>query len=293
MKPFVQRPLHLPQPVPRRKLALAALIAFLVSLVLFLFFLFSTRTLLVVRSQPHEFLSAHAGAFVHPMVELGLLLVLGGVLAGRWLRYFPRTRTSPSPRPAPLLAFQRFAEELGQSHDVEGMRRVFLQAVASRFHPAQVLILGVEAEGQRFRVEARLRPAPPAAPSLMTRPQGCPALRKLQPFRVADTASEARCHCELDVPRTGSYLCLPLKTGGRLQGLVSLSAPPRHWTSKDSQWAECYVSQLARQLANQQLLAQAQQQAMMDDLTRLYNRRFAEEYLQKLLALGARTPRPL
>ncbi|MFQ5723880.1 MAG: diguanylate cyclase, partial [Terriglobia bacterium] len=42
----------------------------------------------------------------------------------------------------------------------------------------------------------------------------------------------------------------------------------------------------------QGLLARAQSQAMRDPLTRLYNRRFAEENLQKLLALSRRTGHP-
>ncbi|MEE8201366.1 MAG: GGDEF domain-containing protein [Candidatus Acidoferrales bacterium] len=42
----------------------------------------------------------------------------------------------------------------------------------------------------------------------------------------------------------------------------------------------------------QYVLTRAQTQAMRDPLTRLYNRRFAEETLQKLLALSRRTGRP-
>lgn len=191
-----------------------------------------------------------------------------------------------------LVAFQTFTEQLRWSQRVEEMRRVFLQTVSSRFHPQQALLLASNSSANLLEVTERLVAAPPRTPTVIAYPENCPAVRSSKPYGVTDPSREAVCECELDVPRAGSYACLPLQSGGTLLGLACLTGPPQHWTEDRRQHALRYAEQLASELYAHKELSQAQKQAMVDDLTHLYNRRFAEEYLQKLLALSRRTHRP-
>lgn len=191
-----------------------------------------------------------------------------------------------------LEAFQAFTEQLHRGQTAEELRRAFLQAVESPFQPEQVLLLAADPGSGTLQVAERLAAAAPGAPELMTLPQECPAVRTSKPFGVADTTREAVCACELGVPRAGSYHCLPLIGGSSLLGLACLTGPPRHWTPERAAPLDRYVGRLADALYARELLARAQTEAMMDGLTGLYNRRFAEEYLTKLLALSRRTQRP-
>lgn len=190
-----------------------------------------------------------------------------------------------------LEAFQAFTENLHRSQTAEEMRRAFLHAVEAQFQPQQGLVLAADTSTDTLQVADRLVATAPATPAVMTRPPNCPAVRTSKPYGIADTAREAPCACELEVSRAGSYFCLPLQGGGSLLGLACLTGPAGLWTSERRQPARRYAERLADELYGHQLFSRAQEQAMMDELTQLYNRRFAEEYLQKLVALSRRTQR--
>jgi diguanylate cyclase (GGDEF)-like protein len=323
IKRLAPRRAYAPKGTAKGRLLFAAFLSFFVSLLMLILLLFGSSVRLVVHrpglgfepGQTYKRSAAHASFGPRaPLPASGewqdyfaFFLFLGGLLATLW--WFPRP-LSPGveQRQGPesdvlgngtacaggseLDAFQTFTGRLHDCLDPKEMERLFLETLQQRFQPEQVLVTAADSEGKRLHVTSRLVTASPGAPAVMRQPQSCPALRDRQPFSVEDTASQPVCLCELDVARSGSHLCLPLKARGRLLGLVSITGPAQHWTPSRRRWAAGYASQLASELSGHQLLAEAQRQAMMDDLTHLCNRRFTEEYLQRMLALGARSPHP-
>lgn len=189
---------------------------------------------------------------------------------------------------AELESFQRFVDRSPRSQGVDEIHRTFLHTTLSRFHPENVFILAADRQSSLLEVNAQLVPSASDLPTVMTKPLACPAVRTSKPFGIVDTAAEPVCQCEIEVPNAGSYFCVPLLRGGNLVGLVSVTGPARHWEEPRRQQLLRYTDHLARELATQSRLVQAQTQAMVDELTGLYNRRFAEEYLHKLLALSRR-----
>ena len=174
---------------------------------------------------------------------------------------------------------------------MEEIHRTFLHTVQTRFQPENALVLTADLQSNLLEIAAQLAPSRPDAPSVMTQPLSCPAVRTSKPYGVDDTTSQPACRCEIEVAHAGSYFCTPLLRGGSLVGLVSVTGPARHWDEPRRQQLLRYTDHLARELATQSRLVRAQTQAMMDELTGLYNRRFAEEYLRKLVALSRRSRR--
>jgi diguanylate cyclase (GGDEF)-like protein len=205
---------------------------------------------------------------------------LGGIF-NRTAQVLVRTRLE-------LEAFENFVEHSPRQQSAAEIRRFFFDTVRARLEPEQALVAAADAAAGLLEVVERLAPAAPEAPSIMTQPAACPAIRSGKPVCVGDTALLPTCRCELEVPRAPAYLCLPLLYEGSLSGLVSLTGPAGHWTDERRAQASRYAAHLARELAVQERLAHAQRQAMVDELTGLYNRRFGEEYLRKLVALGRR-----
>ena len=190
-----------------------------------------------------------------------------------------------------LESFQHFVDRSPRSQGVDEIHRTFLHTTLSRFHPENVFILAADPQSSLLEISAQLVPSSPDLPTVMSQPLSCPAVRTSKPFGIADTAAEPVCKCEIQVPNAGSYFCVPLLRGGGLVGLVSVTGPARHWDESRRQHLLRYTDHLARELATQTRLVHAQTQAMVDELTGLYNRRFAEEYLHKLLALSRRSRR--
>jgi len=178
-----------------------------------------------------------------------------------------------------------------RTQGVGEIHRTFLHTAHTRFRPENVFILASDSNSHLLEISAQLVPGAPEQPTVMTQPLACPAVRTSKPFGVADTAREPVCQCEIQVPNGGSYFCVPLLRGGSLVGLVSATGSSGHWDEFRRQQLLRYTDHLARELATQSRLVHAQTQAMVDELTGLYNRRFAEEYLRKLLALSRRSRR--
>jgi diguanylate cyclase (GGDEF)-like protein len=93
-------------------------------------------------------------------------------------------------------------------------------------------------------------------------------------------------------PTEGSYYCAPLIAGGSIIGAIRLEAPKDFWTAEREHILQSYVGGAATALSNIRLLETMKQQATVDPLTGLYNRRFFDEYARKAVAMARRQSQP-
>jgi diguanylate cyclase (GGDEF)-like protein len=114
-----------------------------------------------------------------------------------------------------------------------------------------------------------------------------------RPFSVNDIGLEPLCPSNFAPPSEGSYYCSPLIAGGIIIGAVRLEAVKNFWTPSRQSVVESYLSSAASALSNLRLLDTMKQQANVDALTGLYNRRFLEDYARKLIAMARRKDQPL
>ena len=112
-------------------------------------------------------------------------------------------------------------------------------------------------------------------------------------FRANDVTIEPLCPAKFAPPSEGSYYCGSLIAGGIIIGAVRLEGAKNFWTRERESLLESYLSVASTALSNLRLLETMKEQANIDALTGLYNRRFFEEYARKLIAMARRKEQPL
>jgi diguanylate cyclase (GGDEF)-like protein len=122
----------------------------------------------------------------------------------------------------------------------------------------------------------------------------CQAVRTLSPCIVNDMTSDLGCRNVCIVhPEMRSYICYPLSIGGRSLGWVKVSSTAaNYFDSEVRKSIEGYVSITAAVVANLRLSELNKLLSLTDPLTKLYNRRFLEEYYNRQVAEANRRQEP-
>lgn len=116
----------------------------------------------------------------------------------------------------------------------------------------------------------------------------CWALRRSHNYQVKNTDTEIHCP---HASSSSSYACLPLQIQGELLGLLHLQAASNHinlLTSSNAMLLNILSEQFCTSIINLQLRQNLHELSIRDPLTNLYNRRFADEFLHKILSQSER-----
>jgi len=127
-------------------------------------------------------------------------------------------------------------------------------------------------------------------------PGDCLALRRGQPYLLADPSVDAVCtHVQRQAGGAGARLCLPMSAHGELIGLMTLDLAPVGGAlpHADRELAITAAEQISLSLANLRLREQLRRQSIVDSLTGLHNRRYLDETLKRELARAERKGAPL
>ena len=194
-----------------------------------------------------------------------------------------------------LGAIKRFSEAVTECTSENEVYDHILHALRDRFHPHQVIIFKLRPEEDFLEAVASLNPLPEAVQEwpVMEGKHSCKAVRMGRSFRVNDVQTEPLCPGKFVLPEEGSYYCGPLIAGGIIIGAVRLVGEAQFWTPERESLLESYLSTTASVLSNLQLLQTMREQANIDPLTGLYNRRFCKDYARKLMAMARRKNTPL
>ncbi len=122
----------------------------------------------------------------------------------------------------------------------------------------------------------------------------CWAMRRGQPHEVFDSHGGLVCLHFVDQPATG-YLCVPLSVQGETLGLLCLIGAPEGASrgAVKQQLAVTMGEAIKLSLSNLRLREKLREQATLDVLTGLYNRRFLDESLARELHRSLRQKSPL
>lgn len=191
-------------------------------------------------------------------------------------------------------ALNRFSEAVTQCTTEREIHDHILHSLRERFQPRQVMIFRLSTAENFLEAVATLVPLPESQRTwpVIEEPHNCRAVRAGRNFRVNDVAVEPLCPSKFVHPSEGSYYCGPLIAGGIIIGAVRLEGPKDYWTPERESLLESYLSGAATALSNLRLLDTMKQQANIDELTDLYNRRFLEEYARKQIAIARRKGAP-
>ena len=194
-----------------------------------------------------------------------------------------------------IASLNRFSEAVTQCTSEIEVYDLLLHSLKERFQPLQVIIFKLNQAENYLEVAATLVPLPKevGAWPVIEEPHNCKAVRTGRPFVVNDVRVEPLCPSKFVLPSEGSYYCGPLIAGGIIIGSVRMEAARDLWTPERQRLLESYLSGAASALSNLRLLDRMKQQANIDVLTGLYNRRFLEDYARKLFAIARRREQPV
>jgi diguanylate cyclase (GGDEF)-like protein len=274
----------------RRMLVLALGVAFLVAVVV----LFVTREVTHLLEQPIRELIEASERVSRGDFKLLLPPVVDnefGVLSQSFSHMTTALRTEREE----LAALNKFSEAVTQCTSETEIYEHILYYIRERFKPRQVIIFRLNAEENYLEAAASLVPLPDEMRDwpVIPEPHNCKAVRMGRRFRVNDVSAEPLCPAKFVPPSEGSYYCGPLIAGGVIIGSVRVEGVKDFWTPERESLLESYLSGAATGLSNLRLLETTKQQANVDELTGLYNRRFLEEYARKLIAMARRKSQPL
>jgi diguanylate cyclase (GGDEF)-like protein len=189
-----------------------------------------------------------------------------------------------------LAALNKFSEAVTQCTSEVEVYDHILHSLKERFQPQQVIIFILKSSENFLEAAASLVPLSETVRAwpVIEEPHNCKAVRMGRPFRVNDVSIEPLCPANFLPPSSGSYFCGPLIAGGIIIGAVRLEGLKDYWTPERVSLLEGYLSGAATALSNLRLLQTMKQQANVDELTGIYNRRFLEDYARKLLAMASR-----
>lgn len=225
-------------------------------------------------------------------VAFAVFLVAGSFVAVRQTAALRRLHQR-SDRLELLAGFAERVHHAGTSDDTASF---LAQAVRRHLGASQGIVLFRDETGERLRIAAadgELSPAAASAPVLADA-TACPAIRTGQRVVVRDVTREAACACPLGAPDSGGYACTPLLAQGRVVGVAAWSAGAgRHVDRADLDHAEALARVSSLALSGQRLLDSAQRDAVTDQLTGVYNRRFLDGFLVKQLQAALRERRSL
>jgi diguanylate cyclase (GGDEF)-like protein len=194
-----------------------------------------------------------------------------------------------------LGALKRYSEAVTQCTSESEVYDQILHALRDRFQAEQVIIFKLRQEEDYLEAVASLNPLPEDLQEwpVIEGKHRCKAVRMGRPFHVNDVSVEPLCPAKFAEPTKGSYYCGPLIAGGIIIGAIRLQGATGLWTPERESLVESYLSTTASVLSNLHLLQTMREQANMDPLTGLYNRRFCKDYARKLMAMARRKDTPL
>ncbi len=117
-------------------------------------------------------------------------------------------------------------------------------------------------------------------------PDECWALRRGQVYQGNNSNRSVLCKHFVD-PAPAFTMCLPLSAHGEMIGVLFLGSPHK-FSNEGKRRASVVAEQIGMALANMQLRETLRNQSIRDALTGLFNRRYAEETLQREIYRSAR-----
>lgn len=135
-------------------------------------------------------------------------------------------------------------------------------------------------------------PVPLTSDAVFT-PHECLALRRCHPHCAEDTHNSLLCQHIHPQSRAVETICVPMMVQGETLGILYIGTLQRGRIAETQSIAKFVAKQIALALANLKLRESLKNQSFRDPLTKLYNRRYLEECLEREIRRCDRKPEPL
>jgi diguanylate cyclase (GGDEF)-like protein len=237
---------------------------------------------------------------------------------GQLARAFNRMAERIAEREKAILARN---QELDDLHDFNALlqtsasedeiHRALLQKIRT-LDLSQAVILNRQSEDNTLAIARSLAPLSPVRENQALTQSGCdpmteaeitqddqrlPLCRVVRAGRemiVPDLKNDLLCaDCRFGQKR-GSSFCVPVTAGGRTIGALHLVSPKTdYWTTERQRLVKALVDQAAPTINNLRLMRTLEDRTLMDEQTKVYNRRYLDAYLKQQIGLARRQEFPV
>jgi diguanylate cyclase (GGDEF)-like protein len=122
----------------------------------------------------------------------------------------------------------------------------------------------------------------------------CRVVRAGREMVVPDVRNDLLCTDCRFTQKRGSSFCVPITAGGRTIGALHLASPKtEYWTTERQRLVKALVDQAAPTINNLRLMKTLEDRTLMDEHTRVYNRRYLDDYLKQQIGLARRQEFPV
>ncbi|MDI6829857.1 MAG: sensor domain-containing diguanylate cyclase [Actinomycetota bacterium] len=123
---------------------------------------------------------------------------------------------------------------------------------------------------------------------------GCYVLDRDEAYQCGDIATESRCSNMAVDPRTRSVLCVPIRAGKKIYGILHMASSYRDaFDDEDVTLAKAIGEQIGMAVESARLFEEISRLAITDELTGLYNIRHLKRVLGEEVKRSLRYERPL
>lgn len=117
-------------------------------------------------------------------------------------------------------------------------------------------------------------------------PRNCPVVKYGRECLVKNIATDIPCANQLPEHKSGSYICLPITEGNITLGILQLYSKSKNYFDEALiSKVKSYIEVAKPVISSKRTLHQLRKNATTDKLTKLYNRRFLEQYLDNQLEI--------
>ena len=122
----------------------------------------------------------------------------------------------------------------------------------------------------------------------------CRVVRAGREMVVQDVRDDLLCTDCRFTQKRGSSFCVPITAGGRTIGALHLASPVTdYWTTERQRLVKALVDQAAPTINNLRLMKTLEDRTLMDEHTRVYNRRYLDDYIKQQIGLARRQEFPV
>ncbi len=156
----------------------------------------------------------------------------------------------------------------------------------------QILIKNIDFDSQRVNVVTSLKPVGSGfieSKEITHNPSLCYIIRENKPFIVKDINKDYTCRYHIYPQKSGGYICVPISFNSRVQGLIHIfNLEKDYFTDEVVNFVVDVANTISSYIMALKVYKEAHFYATVDFLTKAFNRRFAESFLEKEIARAGR-----
>ncbi len=185
-----------------------------------------------------------------------------------------------------LSSIKRFSDLVRQASNEDEVYEILFDVLKKKSGITQVVVAKKEYNDKQLTVfKAMDTEKIQSIKNRMTIEENCWAVKSGKEF--INNGSNNDFDCKDFYSESVSYICLPIILGGIVSGVIQIQSDRKNYFSNDLiEEIKVYIDNIAPVISNIRLLESLNNMASIDTLTKAYNRRYLEKYLEEQIKIS-------